>query len=234
MKLFVQPLQFWPTANSNDVTVILPASIRFLRMTGQGIETFYYDALGSPRVARVDGTGLANGIWSQLLFNRHHIFRVGEVTPGISVAVVAPKERSPARLTKPLAPVQTKCRTDCFTIETGMACDVWNSDDLEAFAIHRSRPELLLQFRLVAYVLTPHEGKFTAVRDKMLADNLSTRNCSLYTVWGPEKRPANFNSGFHAFKTVTVSERNLAANSEWDVRLRRTPLRQQPSFSIEL
>ena len=227
MKIFIQPLQFWPTANPNEPSVVMPSVIRFARLRHEGIEVFYYDAIGSARIARVDGTGLA-GVWPHLLFNRLHAFRVGDVEPGIVVKSVSPKERSPARLTEALAPVITKCRADCFTIETGMACDVWNGDDLEAFAINRRRPELLLQFHGFAYVLTPHEGQFEAIRDRMLARNLSTRECPLYTVRDSSQRPDG-DGKFYLFKTITVFERTLAANSDWDVRLRPNPPQRPPS-----
>ena len=111
MKIFIQPLQFWPTTNPNEPLVVMPSVIRFARLRHEGIEVFYYDPIGSARVARVDGIGLG-GLWPHLLFNRHHAFRVGDVEPSIVVTSVSPKERSPARLTKPLAPVITKCRND--------------------------------------------------------------------------------------------------------------------------
>ena len=227
MKLTLQPLQFWPTANPNEVTTVLPTKIRFLRLRHEGVEIFYYDPIGNDRIARIDGTCLAD-LWRRLLFNLAHAFRPGAAESGLITAVF-PRERRSALLQNPLAPVVMKCRADCFTIETGTVCDVWSNDDLEAFAIHRYRPELLLQFHGFAYVLTPREGQFEAVRDRMLADNLSTRNCPLYTVWNAEKRPANYDGRFHAFKTIAVFERTLAANGDWNVLLRPNPPRQRLS-----
>jgi hypothetical protein len=218
MKLMTQPLQLWPDSNPRNAVAILPPAMRFLRLTQQGVEIPHFDSLGACRVARVDGNGL-DRVWPHLVFNRVHELRVGFLAPHQAVTRISPKERSLGQPRNHLLSDPDPCRADCFTIETGCSRDLWPAESLVAFAVHRRRPEMLLQFPELAYVLTPREGQFDAVLDRILRDNLSTRSCSLYTVWGPGWRPAGYAGKFHLFLKIIVVERNLAPNGDWDVRL---------------
>ena len=217
MKLTTQPIQIRPDSNPDSVVAILPPAIRFLRLTLESIEIAHMDALGSPRVARICGNGL-DRLWQDLVFNRLHKLSIGLLAPHIGVTAIRPKERSLALTKNYQLSEPEKCRGDCFTLENGYVRDLWSADSLVGFAIHHTRQELLLQFQGVAYICTPCEGEFAEVRDRILADNLSTRGCPLWTVWGASWRPSSYTGKFYHFAKITIVERDISGNGGWDVR----------------
>jgi hypothetical protein len=219
MKLIPQTLQLWQSDNSKDVSFILPAAIRFLRLSHHALEIAHLDSSNTPRVARVAGIGLSR-IWPDVVYNRRHEFKTGRINDHVAVTAITPKERSLALLHDAFPPDMDKCRPDCFSIEIGTALDLWSSDSVVAFAVHRQRPEFLLQFPSMAYIATPVQRDYQPLLQRILKDNLVTRQCPLWTVWGGQWRAPVFADPFYFFERIRVVERDLAATGDWNVRIK--------------
>ncbi len=219
MKITAQPLQLWQSDNAKDVSFILPTAIRFFRLSHHALEIAHLDSSNTPRIARVAGIGLSR-IWPDVVYSRRHDFKIGRINDHVAVTAIAPKERSLALLHDAFPPDMDKCRPDCFSIEIGTALDLWSSDSVAAFAVHRQRPEFLLQFPGMAYIATPFQGDFQPLLQRILKDNLVTRQCPLWTVWGGRWRAPVFADPFYLFERIRVVERDLAATGEWDVRIK--------------
>ena len=151
-------------------------------------------------------------LWTDLVGNRVHQFQPGS----LGIATIA-EERGWTVATAAMFPDPNPVRGDCLLVETPTTRDLWSRRDLEVFAL-RPAGRFLLQFRdRHAYVLTPRQGEYEAIRDAILDSNLDPGSTNAFTMHPQHRYPAGSLVKPYRFAAVEYKHRDVASEGGWDM-----------------
>ena len=150
-------------------------------------------------------------LWTDLVGNRVHQFQPGS----LGIATIA-EERGWTVATAAMFPDPNPVRADCLLLETPTTRDLWSRRDLEIFAL-RPAGRFLLQFRdRHAYVLTPRQGEYAAIRDEILQSNLDPGTKNAFTMHPEHRYPAGSLVKPYRFAAIEYKHRDVASEGGWD------------------
>jgi len=134
----------------------------------------------------------------------------------LGIATIA-EERGWTVATAAMFPDPNPVRGDCLLLETPTTRDLWSRRDLEIFAL-RPAGRFLLQFRdRHAYVLTPRQGEYEAIRDAILDSNLDPGSTNAFTMHPQHRYPAGSLVKPYRFAAIEYKHRDVASEGGWDV-----------------